>query len=73
MVSLYNKQYTAILRMNPDNSLKWLAGLKAFEPVLKSLIFDQNEQSIYLGTRLDSVNIINLYASNGSVISAQKM
>ena len=73
MVSLYLKNYTAILKMNPDNSLKWLTGLKTFEPILKSLIFDQNEQSIYLGTRFNPVNIINLYANNGSIISAQEM
>ena len=52
---------------------KWYTGLQGFEPILKSLVFDPNEQTVYLGTRLSTVDIINLQPSTGSIVATQHL
>ena len=64
--------HTAVRRVNPDESLVWLASID-FDPLLKSFSLDFNEQNVYFGRFSNPLSVVRLLASTGAIVDAQKL
>ena len=60
----------AIVRINPDDSQAWSSSF-SFQPVIKGLAVDASEQNVYVSQQNNPLNVLWMYATNGSIASMQ--
>ena len=61
-----------IRKINSDGSFAWTFSIQ-YEPIMKSLSLDIHEQSLYFGTHTITLNVLWLSASNGLLLSTNKL
>ena len=61
----------ALKRVDSDGSQRWIAAI-SFDPIMKSLSIDQNEQYIYLGGSTSPLDVIRFSTDTGSIVDAQR-
>ena len=62
----------AVRKVDASGSQTWMASF-AFYPIVKSLSVDAAEQSVYLTSYENSLVVVKLLASDGSVVSQHKL
>ena len=72
MYGLTQPDYTVLRKINSDNSLNWMISI-SFYPIVKELSVDSNEQYLYFGGFLPYVNVLQLQASTGTIITIKRL
>ena len=73
MYSIFlESERAAVRKVDASGSQIWLASF-LFEPIKKSLSVDAAEQSVYLASMTNHLTVLKLSASDGSIISQQKL
>ena len=62
----------AVRKINSDETMAWMSAL-LFQPIIKSLSLDGNEQNAYIGSMTNNLNVWRLATSNGAIIDAQTL
>ena len=63
---------TVVRRLNPDESLLWMAALYSY-PIGKSFVIDSKEQYVLIGAIENIYTIRRLKADTGAIIDAQNL
>ena len=62
--------YSAIRKMNPDDTFAWMTGL-SFKPIVKSLQIDPQKQNIYLAYLTNpQTTVVRLDTSSGGIVDS---
>ena len=70
---LLNPPGLAIRKVNPDDSLAWMAAINMFWPTQKSLNIDSNEQYVYACHYRNPLDVVRFGSSTGSIVDAQRL
>ena len=60
----------AIRKTKPDGSLAWMAAF-SFVAILKSLSVSTLEQTVYVASNTNPLNVVRLRADTGAIVDAQ--
>ena len=61
-----------VVKVNSSDSNVWMTAL-VFYPVVKGFAVDSSEQNIYILSRINSPDVINLSTQDGSFVSAKTL